>query len=287
MDTGKRNRTIISVIIVFIVLIIVFYAFRHGIQQKEAGQQQAEQQKESQQVCSAMYVSFGKDSYIFVDTENGNVFTVHFPEEIYNVDGEKISEDDLKKGSIVRIYGDGIMLESYPGQYPGVTRIEVTEEGTSADADKYQYIIDEVYQEPDPSAPPLLNLEYEIPMASVSAMTNTGAYNWGYQNTNGTAQEDIADTAHVLLWKEINDLNLEAGTDMKLRFSQEPDKVSALRWKEEERKAETDGSEFPEGEKISVQKTNDQWYLPEAEPGYVYLIQGEWENGRVEYGFLT
>ncbi|MDO4273815.1 MAG: hypothetical protein Q4D16_09100 [Eubacteriales bacterium] len=283
MDAKKRNRNILTAVTAIIVLIIVFYIFRNMINAKET-----EQNPEiSGQGITAMYVPVGENSYVFVDTENDTPFTVHFPDELYDIKGKKISEDDLKSGNIVKIYGDGIMLESYPGQYPGVTEIRVTKEGSPDDADQYQNIVDSIYQEPDPSEPPSLNLEFEIPMASVSAITNRGAYNWRYQDKSGNIQEAIADTAHVLMWKEIVELNLERGTDLKLRFSAEPESVSALRWKEEVRETAAEGSEVPEGEEISVQETDDQWYLPQAEPGYVYLIRAEWKDGIVEYGFLS
>ena len=44
-------------------------------------------------------------------------------EGIYNKKGKLISDDVLENGDKVKIYGDGIMLESFPGQYPGVTKI--------------------------------------------------------------------------------------------------------------------------------------------------------------------
>lgn len=73
----------------------------------------------------AMYIPFEDSGYIMVDQDSGTVFTVTMPEEIYDQNGKKITEQDLEKGNILHIYGDGIMLESYPGQYPGVTKIQV------------------------------------------------------------------------------------------------------------------------------------------------------------------
>ena len=73
----------------------------------------------------AMYIPAGEDGHLMVGEGTGNVFTVTMPENIQDKTGKKISEDDLNRGDIVAIYGDGIMLESYPGQYPGVTKIKV------------------------------------------------------------------------------------------------------------------------------------------------------------------
>ena len=64
----------------------------------------------------AMYVPYGtEDGYIMVDQDTGAVFTVTMPDEIYDAEGNPISQEDLEKGNILRILGDGIMLESYPG----------------------------------------------------------------------------------------------------------------------------------------------------------------------------
>ncbi|MBV4307885.1 hypothetical protein KSZ74_23130, partial [Parabacteroides distasonis] len=76
------------------------------------------------------------------------------PEEFTNADGEMLEESDLSAGDLVEIYGNGIMLESYPGQYPGVSRMVLVQEGTEEDASQYQELIDQVYAEPDPSELP-------------------------------------------------------------------------------------------------------------------------------------
>ena len=55
----------------------------------------------------------------FVD-EKGGLFTASLPETIAGPDGESLSPEELEAGDTVELYGDGIMLESYPGQYQGV-----------------------------------------------------------------------------------------------------------------------------------------------------------------------
>ena len=40
---------------------------------------------------------------------------------------------------------NGIMLESYPGQYPGVSKMVVTGEGTADEVKQYQDVIDMVF----------------------------------------------------------------------------------------------------------------------------------------------
>lgn len=93
------------------------------------------QESSSAKPIEAMYIPAGEDGHLMVGEGTGNVFTVTMPDNIQDKNGKKISEEDLNRGDIVAIYGDEIMLESYPGQYPGVTKIKVVKEGKASDAD--------------------------------------------------------------------------------------------------------------------------------------------------------
>ena len=128
----------------------------------------------------AMYIPAGEDGHLMVGEETGNVFTVTMPDNIQDKNGKKISEEDLNRGDIVAIYGDGIMLESYPGQYPGVTKIKVVKEGKASDADQYQDILDEFWPEKDPGELPYLNIGYRASYGEVSAAATRGGYSWSY-----------------------------------------------------------------------------------------------------------
>lgn len=118
------------------------------------------QESSSAKPIEAMYIPAGEDGHLMVGEGTGNVFTVTMPDNIQDKNGKKISEEDLNRGDIVAIYGDGIMLESYPGQYPGVTKIKVVKEGKASDADQYQDILDEFWPEKDPGELPYLNMRY-------------------------------------------------------------------------------------------------------------------------------
>ena len=241
-----------------------------------------------------------------MDQERGTVFTVQMPEEIYGSDGSRITPEKFEKGNIVKIYGNGIMLESYPGQYPGVTKIEVIEKGQPSDADQYQGIVDQLYQEPDPAEPPYLNAEYRTSMAAASVAVTRGAYEWSYIDKEGNTQSVTTDMAHVLEWDEINDMTLEGPTEVKLLFSERPQKVEITRWADSgetagqadesgstaqtetgETVTQADGREISDGESVQVQEKDGEYVIGEAEAGYRYLVRGIWENGYVEYGFLT
>lgn len=242
---------------------------------------------DSKMKTTAMYVPYGEDEYIMVDQENGTVFTVAMPEELYDIAGNKITKEELEKGNVLDIYGNGIMLKSYPGQYPGVSRINVVKTGMPSDADPYQNLIDQIYQEPDSSQVPYLNAEYRTETAAVTAAVTSGGYSWTYTDQKGESQSVVADTLHVLEWKEINDLSLELPVDVTLLFSENPQTVNVVRWPSELREEMKNVEIKPDGEAIEVKEDGKNYVLNGVEPGYVYLVTAEWENGVVQYGFLT
>lgn len=237
---------------------------------------------------TAMYVPYGEDQYIMADQDNGTIFTVTMPEEIYDTDGKKIKPEDLEKGNILRIYGNGIMLESYPGQYPGVSKIEVVEKGKASDADQYQSIIDQIYHEPDPAETPFMNVEYKTDSAVVSAMTTSGAYKWIYTDKEGQTHSEQTDSPFILTWEVISDITLDGPTDVTLIFSKKPDSIEVERWSSDERRvAGEESNNPPEGEAVKAEETEEGWILSGVESGAIYRVTAHWEDSYVEYGFLS
>lgn len=250
-------------------------------------------------IIRAMYIPYGENgAYVMVDTENGTVFTVQMPEKIFNKKREQIQATDLQRGNILDVYGNGVMAESYPGQYMGVTEIHVVEEGNPQDADQYQYIIDELYTEPDPAQIPSLTASYRTELAAVSVFVPNGAYSWTVLYENGDAETTDADHAHVLMWEDewLGDVSIGEPVDVELTFDNKPLEIEVSRWEEQYRSNQEYLDEHPDGEKVEVTTDEEavtssvaattKWIL-KAEPGYVYRVKGIWENGTVEYGFLT
>ena len=52
--------------------------------------------------------------------------------------GKKLTEEDMTDGDVYLIYGDDIMLQSFPGQYPGITKMVRKEQGNQEKADHYR-----------------------------------------------------------------------------------------------------------------------------------------------------
>ena len=224
----------------------------------------------------AMYIEKSDGFQIFVDTSTGALFDASIPK----------GTEELTTGDLVKIYGDGIMLESYPGQYPGVTEIIVTKQGTEEDAKKYESLVDEIHQEPDPSEPPYLNLEYRTKEAVVSAVADRGSYIWSYTDENGESQEVTEDSAFILKKDTLNDIRLNEQTDVLLYFSREANGVSVIRHEPSEKTS----VEEPVGEFIRVSEEKDknskkQFLLKDLLNEGIYLVTAEFDQGTVEYGF--
>ena len=106
--------------------------------------------------------------------------------------------------------------------------------------------MDEVYQEPDPSEPPYLNLEYRTKEALASAVADRGSYTWRYTDEDGEEKETAVDGAFILESNVFNDIRLKEKTDVLLYFSERPEKVSVLRYDPVPAKQETEASEEKE-----------------------------------------
>lgn len=273
---NKKTGLISAVAIIIVILAGILVWLLTGKGGKE---------KMEQEAITAMYIPFGEGGHIFV-SEQAGVFTVTFPEEIYDMDGNKITREQLVKGNRVKIYGNGMMLESYPGQYPGVSKMKVVEQGNPDDANAYQNLVDEIYTPRDPAEPPTMNLGYTTDLASVVVMVNRGGYEWVYTDEDSLSNAVVADAAHVLQWKvgeELVDVKMTKPLDITLYFSQVPEEVKAVRYDS----ALLGTEEIPEGEAVPVVKKDGEFILTGVTAGYVYDVTGIWENGRANYGFIT
>ena len=117
------------------------YGRKAGTDRKE------EEQEQEANAISAIYIETGEflKTGLFVDLNNGTIFDAKVPAEgIYNKKGKLISDDVLENGDKVKIYGDGIMLESFPGQYPGVTKIQRTGRTSLEETQEYEDKVNEL-----------------------------------------------------------------------------------------------------------------------------------------------
>ena len=245
----------------------------------------------------------------FVDIHSGSFFTTAIPDNLTDETGAALSQSDLTAGDILDITGDGIMLESYPGQYPGVTKMVRVKDGTPEDAAVYADLIDSVYRPADPSERPFLNADYEDDLAATTVMLTEGNYDWTYTKADGTTATDRSSGSHILEWDTLNDTVLAAGTQVYFRSSSQPAHLTVTRfpislWKgyqngsaegssaaEEATIAASEAeirraAEQDNGEEVPVSEDESGFYIS-ADPDYVYLISATWPSGTIEYGFYT
>lgn len=216
-------------------------------------------------VSTAMVVTLGNGEVLFVDQETETPYYPTLPEDA----------PELTAGNIVRVTGNGIMLESYPAQYPGITSVEVVEEGTPADAEKYDELAAQLWQPKDPAEPPYASVEYTTDLAAVSLMPTSCGYIWTYEQ-DGEEQTVAVDTLAPTDYAagELADATLTAPTQLTVSFDVEATGIEVTRWSEDALAAE--------GEKVEVED-----FSFTAEPGYRYAILATFDAGEATYAFTA
>lgn len=226
-------------------------------------------------------------NYLFVDTRNQTPFTGPLEGSITDEQGEELEPWELENGDVVKIYGNGIMTMSYPGQYPGITKIVRIQKQNRELLEQYGELLKQFSYQEEASALPFLNLEYSQPQAVVTAAVNTtGGYRWEYENDAGETVSETTDAAFILQWGEYEEIKIPEHTDVKLVFSKEPEEITVTRY-ESSMQGQTEVSEAEQyGEAVTVTK-KEEGSVMQAEPGYIYSVMAKWDNGEAEYGFQT
>lgn len=240
---------------------------------------------EDMAVMHCLLLKGDNDSWLFIDQDYGTLFYAPVPENLTDATGNPLSKDDLKAGNQIDIYGNGIMLESYPGQYPGVMQMVVTAEGSKDDLAEYLELINEVFPEPDMSQPPQLCISYTTSQANTTVvLSGPGNYTWETPSENeGESNVITACGSMVNQWTNIIDVTLEGKTDIAIVSEVMPDEVKAYRWRVSAYMAENADSE-----PVTVEKDADgRLILKNVEEGYIYGITASWEMGEAEYAFVT
>ena len=240
-------------------------------------------------VSTAMVVTFGDGEVLFVDQETG---TPYYPTSLPS------DAPELAAGNIVRVTGNGIMLESYPAQYPGITGVEVIEEGTPADAEKYDELVAQIWQPKDPSEPPLASLEYTTELAATSVMLGTYGYTWTYEE-GGSEQTVTVDAPHPTQLEavELSDARVDGPTEVIVSFDVPCTAAGIVRWPEDELEAAAEAAGSAQAVEIGGVE-GDAWTVDDreivdgnvvftVEPGYRYAISATFDAGEATYAFTA
>ncbi len=234
----------------------------------------------------SIFLKSDGETWLFA-SDTAGLFTAPVPDDLTDASGAAIEKDQLVPGNQIDIYGNGIMLESYPGQYPGVVKMVVTGQGAEADLEPYQEEIDMFFPEPDLSEPPELSISYNTSMAAVTALL-TGPVNYTWEAPdpleNGESTAVAACGPHITQCKELADMTLEGRTEVQFTGSPLPEQIKVVRWPSSVYMAEDD---IGEGEVVDVTKDENGRFVITVEAGYIYGAIAEWEMGQADYGFIT
>ena len=151
---------------------------------------------------------------------------------------------------------------------------------------EYGHYLDEFFPEKDPAQLPCLNVCYTDELASVAVMIPEAlSCTWTYEE-DGESRTAATDAPHILQTEPTEVTKLSEPLTMELQFDEKPDSAAVLAWEDSLLGQYQDGAlSIPEGTDVEVKKNENGNYEFTAQPGYVYLVQGQWENGTVDYGF--
>ena len=237
--------------------------------------------QEAQEPIQAVYLK-NDNGELFVSIQNDNPFTGTIPEEILDEDGNAITANELNSGDVLEVYGNGVMLNSYPGQYPGITKLVRVEQQNQEYKDRYQEMLEQFCPDPDRSQPPEMSVSYRRTDAIISAVCDQFGYTWEYTDENGETNAVAADAEHVLQKQDLIQHPVDAETPMTLLFEYQPDEIQAMRWEASARGQ--DLAEMPQGESVSVEEGEEGPTIT-VQPGYIYQVTANWPEGDVTYGF--
>ena len=284
---SKKAKLIVGIGVALLILIVLVAAGirNHFMQDEPADKPKAD----SGYTMQAVYLKKEDGNNIFVELENDMPFTGKIPqEELYDENGEKITEQDLNNGDVLNIYGNGIMAQSYPGQYNGISKIERTEQENQEYIEEYSHFLDEFFVEKEPSQRPELNVCYTDDLAAVTVMIPEAlGYTWTYEE-NGESNTITTDAPHILQTNPTEVTKLSEPMKMELMFDVKPESVQILSWEDSLLGQYQDSADqIPDGTPVEVQENEEGNPEFTAQPGCVYLVQGQWENGTADYGFWT
>lgn len=286
----NSNTSPIVYIGVLLVTLVILAAANMLRNQFSSEEPREEDQIRGEYALKAVYLEKEDGNSIFVNLTDEYPFDGNIPEgELYDEDGEKITQEDLNSGDVLNIWGNGVIAESYPAQYNGITKMERTQQSSQKYIDKYGHYLEELFVEKDPSERPYLNVCYTDELADAAVMIpGPLGYTWTYTDESGESKTVTTDVAHVLQTEPVEVKKLSEPMTMELQFDEAPESVKLLVWDAAllgQYQGSTD--QIPEGTDVEVTKNGKGNLEFTAQPGSVYLVQGQWEQGTAEYGFCV
>lgn len=285
-----RIRTALTTVTAALALVLLATGCKaqtQGAPAADAGQDEAPAATEpaDEFTSTAMVVTLSDGQALFVDQETETPYYPTLPEDA----------PELTAGDVVRVTGNGIMLESYPGQYPGITKVEVVEEGAPEDAEKYADLVSQLDASRDPADPPYATVEYRTADAIVSLFPLTCSSTWTFEQ-DGETQTVTTDAPHPIQYEAegMPEATVDGPTEVTASFDEPAAYVDVTRYLEADisEAAAATGSVHELsasdviGETIDAQLADGGVTLT-VEPGYRYALEVSFEQGIAMYVFTV
>ena len=113
-----KNKKILGIVgIILVILIIGAVVFgQNNFKKAEKKTEKTTEEKTEEPYLKAVYLKDEQGNSIFVQTDTEMVFFGTIPQELYDENEKKITEEDLHSGDVVKIWGNGAIAQSYPAQ---------------------------------------------------------------------------------------------------------------------------------------------------------------------------
>lgn len=284
----KNDTSPIVYIGVLLVTLVILAAANMLRSQFSSEEPQEDTQIQGEYALKAVYLEKEDGNSIFINLTDEYPFIGTIPEgELYDEEGEKITQEDLNSGDVLNIWGNGVIAESYPAQYNGITKMERTQQSNQEYIDRYGHYLEKLFVEKDPSELPYLNVCYTDELAAAAVMIpDPLSYTWTYTEESGESRTITTDAAHVLQTEPVEVKKISEPMTMELQFDEVPESAELLVWDDTLLGQSQDSTDqIPEGTAVEVTKNGKGNLEFTAQPGSVYLVQGQWNQGTVEYGF--
>lgn len=239
-------------------------------------------------VQRAMVAYVNGDDMLFVDVDTQTPYIPTFSAgAVFDAEGNPVGADQLAAGNVVEVTGNGIMLESYPGQYPGITRVEVVEVGTPADAEQYADLVAEVFSASAAEGVPSAVVEYRTELGQVSLNVDPFAYELAVDGGQPKAADGVYADAEGRLSDDMLDAVIDGATQATATFSSKPASAKVLRTALV--KSDDAGTRIdPAASLQEVPCTLEEGAVAfSMEPNFVYVVEASFDSGSASYAFMT
>lgn len=253
---------------------------------------EAAEQPEATSTSTAMVLHNDGTEVLFVDQDTQTPYVPGLPiDNIFDAEGNVIEASDLEPGNIVTVKGNGIMLESYPAQYPGITSITLIGTGNPADVEEYAELIETVFPPADPNAMPIANLEYGNEYGQVTLLLNAFKCR---MNENLTGETEVVNLngsyvdGNGLIDSTTADAKITEATDAQVIFDRAFQNLLIDRSPIE---GVSNGSFHmdleAEQETVTYEIVEQGIANITIEPGYVYVVNATFANCEASFAFTV